>query len=119
MLGETVRVSTLLEKDPSLVMAHHEGAKIWTIDKDWTPLTYCVSSRVRRDCESKKEALVQTARALRDHGADVTGCVDLAIYTGNLEIVEMLLKAGGTPINDDNLNHVACEVRGARAVRRP
>ena len=74
----------------------------------YTTDVLCQLSR-GRDGEKKRKALVQIARALLNHGADVTGYVDLAIYTNNLEIVEILLKAGGTPIDDDNLNHAACD----------
>ena len=111
VLGEEAPVNALLKKDPSLATAHHQGTRTWTNDKGWTALMYCASSRMGRDDAKKRTALVRIARTLLDHGADVTGCLDLAIYTGNLEMVETLLKAGATPVNDDNLNHAACDGR--------
>ncbi len=109
VLGEAARVSSLLRHDPSLAKAHHAGTKIWMSEKGWTPLTYCVSSRVGRDSEKKGKNLARIARTLLDHGADTTGCVDRAIYSNNLEVFEMLLKAGGTCADDDTLNHAACD----------
>ena len=109
VLGDAGRVNSLLKDDASLAKAHHEGTKIWTSDEGWTPLTYCVSSRVGRDSEKKRKALEQIARSLLDHGADLTGCVDQAIYSNNLEVFETLLKAGGTCADDDTLNHAACD----------
>jgi ankyrin repeat protein len=55
------------------------------------------------------QALTQIARGLIGHGADLTGCVDQAIYSNNLEVFEMLLKAGRTCTDDDTLNHAACD----------
>ena len=55
------------------------------------------------------QALTQIARGLIDHGADLTGCVDQAIYSNKLEVFEMLLKAGRTCTDDDTLNHAACD----------
>ena len=109
VLGDAARVEALLKADPSLAKAHHEGTKIWTSDKGWTPLTYCVSSRVGTDSEKKRKALAQIAGSLIDHGADLTGCVDQAIYRDNSEVFEMLLKAGGRCADDDTLNHAACD----------
>ena len=111
VLGEEARVHALLKEDPSLAKAHCDGTRIWTSDKGWTALMHCSSSRVGRDDEEKRKALVGIARTLLDHGADVTGCLDPALYTGNLEMVETLLKAGATPGDDDNLNHAACDGR--------
>ena len=111
VLGEEARVNALLKKDPSLATAHDHGTRIWTNDKGWTALAYCVSSRVGRDDEEKRKALVRIARTLLDHGADVAGSLDLAIYTDNLEMIETLLKAGAAPGDDDNLNHAACDGR--------
>ena len=54
---------------------------------------------------------MRIARTLLDHGADVAGSLDLAIYTDNLEMIETLLKAGATLGDDDNLNHAACDGR--------
>ena len=109
VLGDAERVNSLLKDDPSLAKLHHEGTKIWTSNEGWTPLTYCISSRVGRDSEKKRKALAQIAQILLDHGADLTGCVDQAIYSNNLEVFEMLLKAGGTCTDDDTLNHAACD----------
>ena len=109
VLGDAARVNALLEENPSLAKAHHEGTKIWTSDKGWTPLTYCVSSRVGNDSEKNRSALAKIAGSLLDHGADLTGCVDQAIYNNNLEVFEMLLKAGGRCADDDTLNHAACD----------
>ncbi len=109
VLGDAERVNSLLKDDPSLAKLHHEGTKIWTSNEGWTPLTYCISSRVGRDSEKKRKALAQIARILLDHGADLTGCVDQAIYSNNLEVFEMLLKAGGTCTDDDTPNHAACD----------
>ena len=109
VLGDAARVNALLKEAPSLAMAHHEGTKIWTSDKGWTPLTYCVSSRVGNDSEENRSALAEIAQNLIDHGADLTGCVDQAIYSNNLEVFETLLKAGGACTDDDTLNHAACD----------
>ena len=111
VLGEEARVNALLKKDPSLATAHSRRARVWASDSDkgWTALTYCVSSRLGREDEEKRKGLVRIARTLLDHGADVSGCLDLAIYTGNLQMVETLLEAGGTLGDDDNLNHAACD----------
>ena len=111
VLGEEARVNALLKKDPSLATAHDHGSRTWTSDKGWTALTYCVSSRLGRDDEEKRKGLVRIARTLLDHGADVTGSLDKAIYTDNLEMIETLLKAGATPGDDDNLHHAACDGR--------
>ena len=109
VLGDAERVNSLLKDDPSLAKLHHEGTKIWTSNEGWTPLTYCISSRVGRDSEKKRKVLAQIAQILLDHGADLTGCVDQAIYSNNLEVFEMLLKAGGTCTDDDTPNHAACD----------
>ena len=102
-------MNSLVKDDSSLAKLHHEGTKTWTSDEGWTPLTYCVSLHVGRDSEKKRKALEQIARSLLDHGADLTGCVDQAIYSNNLEVFETLLKAGGTCADDDTLNHAACD----------
>ena len=62
-----------------------------------------------RDSEEKSKGLAQIARTLIDHGADMAGCVDQAIYSNNMEVFEMLLKAGGTCADDDTINHAACD----------
>ena len=109
VLGDAERVNALLKADPSLAKAHHEGTKLWTDDDGWTPLNYCVRSHVGRDSEEKRVGLAQIARTLIDHGADMGGCVDQAIYSNNMEVFEMLLKAGGTCADDDTINHAACD----------
>ena len=108
LLGETARVNALLRKDPSLASAHHEGTRIWTDDEGWTPLIYCARSHLGRDDDEKRKALARIAQTLLDHGSDITGCVDQAISSNNLEVFEVLLKAGGTVADDDTLNHAAC-----------
>ena len=109
VLGDAERVNALLKADPSLAKAHHEGTKLWTDDDGWTSLNYCVRSHVGKDSEEKSRGLAQIARTLIDHGADMAGCVDQAIYSNNMEVFEMLLKAGGTCANDDTINHAACD----------
>ena len=109
VLGDAERVNALLKADPSLAKAHHEGTKLWTDDDGWTPLNYCVRSHVGKDSEETSKGLVQIARTLIDHGADMGGCVDQAIYSNNMEVFEMLLKAGGTCAAADTINHAACD----------
>ena len=108
VLAEAGRVNSLLKRDPSLAKAHHEGTRIWMSDKGWTPLIYCVSSRVGRDGGKKRKDLVRVARTLLDHGADTTGCVDRAVNSENQEVLELLLEAGASCSDDDTLNHAAC-----------
>ena len=108
VLAEAGRMNSLLKKDPSLAQAHHEGTRIWMSDKGWTPLIYCVSSRVGRDGGKKRKDLVRVARTLLDHGADTTGCVDRAVNSENQEVLELLLEAGASCSDDDTLNHAAC-----------
>ena len=109
VLGDAERVNTLLKADPSLAKVHHEGSKLWTNADGWTSLNYCVGSHVGKDDEKKSKGLAQIARSLLDCGADITGCVDQAIYSNNMEVLEILLEAGGTCTDDDTINHAACD----------
>lgn len=103
LLGQTARVKELLKEDPSRATVRHEGTG------GWTPLLYCARSGLGRDSQVKSQDLAETARHLLDHGADSTGCIDYAIYSGNLEVSEVILKAGGEVADDDTLNHAACD----------
>lgn len=103
LLGHTARVQELLEADPSLASARNDG------DRGWTPMLHCVRSCVGRDDKHRAQDLAATAQCLLDFGADVTGCVDSAVFSGNVEVMEMLLLAGGSVADDDTINHAACD----------
>ncbi len=109
LLGETARVREILATDPSQAQVYHEGTKIWTDDRGWTPLLYCARSALGRNDEQKTQDLADIAQCLLDHGADVAGCVEQAIYNQNMAVFETLLKAGGRVVDDDTLNHAACD----------
>ena len=79
-------------------------------DKGWTPLIYCVSSRVGRDSAKKRKDLARTARTLLDHRADTRPAPSTGLSTAAIQaVLEMLLEAGGACADDDTLNHAACE----------
>ncbi len=109
LLGQTARVREILASDPSQAQTYHAGTRIWTDDRGWTPLLYCARSQLGREDAEKTRDLADVAQCLLDHGADVTGCVEQAIYANNMQVFEMLLRAGGKVTDDDTLNHAACD----------
>ncbi len=109
LLGDTTAVSGYLSKDPSLARAYHEGTRIWTNKDGWTPLLYCARSCMGRNDEKKTQDLAEVAQILLGYKADLTGCVEQAIYANNMPVFETLLKAGGGISDDDMLNHAACD----------
>ena len=109
LLGRTRRVEELLTDDPSLAASHDPDTRIWTDRRGWSALVYCTRSCLGRHDRAKAEALAATARCLLAHGADPQGCIEHAIHSGNLDIMEALLAAGATVADDDTLNHAACD----------
>ena len=109
LLGELERVRELLREDPDLATAHDPDTRIYYSEKGWTPMHYCAKSCIGRSDTRKAQDLAETAQLLLLGGADPHGCVDLAVYAGNLAVLEILLKAGGEIADDDTLNHSACE----------
>ena len=106
------RRHVLLEADPSLARVHHEGSRLWTNADGWTSAELLCTVHACRERRARKKRkgfgtdCEVPAGLRRRHG---TGCVDQAIYSNNMEVLEMLLEAGGTCTDDDTINHAACD----------
>ena len=109
LLGERERVRELLKADPALATAHDPETRTYYSKNGWMPLHYCAKSCIGKSDAERARELSETTQMLLQGGADLHGCVDLAVYAGNLAVLEVLLKAGGEIADDDTLNHSACE----------
>ena len=109
LLGRLQRVEELLSDNPSLAASYDPATRIWTDSRGWSALVYCTRSCLGRNDRAKAKALAATARCLLAHGAAPNGCIEHAIHSGNLQIMETLLEAGASVADDDTLNHAACD----------
>lgn len=109
LLGHPQRVKELLADNSALAASHDPDTRIWTSECGWSALLYCTRSCLGRHDKAKAKELAATARCLLAHGADPNGCIEHAIHSGNLEIMETLLEAGASVADDDMLNHAACD----------
>ncbi len=108
LLGEKTRVASLLKKDPSLAKAIDQESFNYVSNGGWTPLKYCVSSKLGKEDKTLKKRLNEIAILLLENGADPSDSMDSAIYDNNPDFLEIMWKYGGRHQDDDTLNHAAC-----------
>ncbi len=88
-VADVQAVLALLNADPPL--AGRRSGK-----RNWPPLLYLCCSRYRRADQDAAAARLRIAKRLIEIGADVNA-PGLAVLSGNIEVLELLLEAGPQP----------------------
>jgi ankyrin repeat protein len=105
-IGDLTRTRKLLQRQPALVQARTSNeVRAYC---DFTPLHFCCLSALGRRRPAKETELLNTAKLLVDHGADINANatfygtltvmpLDMAAHTGgNIRLVEFLIGQGAT-----------------------
>jgi ankyrin repeat protein len=100
-LGDAERVRKLLEEDSSRAQQPDQ--------KGWSALRYCCQSRLGQDDPATAEGLRRIAEMLVERGADLSGCLDSAVYRNDVSLTELFLQHGAAIQDGDTLNHAACD----------